>query len=663
MLGRQKSSSDKVSSSETGQGKQPWRALWIVFAAIFLIFLVYEIIERTWLADADPKLLFFLHIIRGVGTSIIAALLVIGYVLRAHPPIFPSESTHDDGPFTEEDLAENQLIRFNNWIVRMRWLASFIAAILIMIVIKFLNYLEDDLFLPLMLLVGALVVANLIFGQLVRRRFLTARLLEMQIGFDLVILTAMLHFSGGIENSLFLVYMLHVIIGGIFLSRLKCYGIVVLIAVLFGGLVFCEMVDLLPHYTLRVFPHGDEKGNLFHAAHDHIYVVSFLTLQLAVMSLTAFFITTIMGQLRAEEGERQAAHQRLGQVVQATGAGFAILSESLRPVWMNSQIRSWLNLDASSEDDMPQHLEEWFGGPDGPEAETFRDGKVRIETRRVADADGNDRFLQVTVSPLKNRSGDVYEVVQLTQDITEQKIVEAEMIQAEKMMVLGTMAAGIAHEVGNPLASISTRLSLLEETGDEELIKESLGVFQEQISRITRIVHGVSSFARPDEMEKTLCQINVPVSEALDILRLHRLSKVVTITTRLAPGLPEINAVKDHLVQVFVNLGLNALEAIPDGGRLTVRTYLENGHIHIAVEDTGSGIPEHLRPRVFDTFFSTKKSGTGMGMGLSIASNIVKNHGGRFEVRDNPGGGTIFEVILPVQMQSSTLAQSGETHS
>ena len=238
--------------------------------------------------------------------------------------------------------------------------------------------------------------------------------------------------------------------------------------------------------------------------------------------------------------------------------------------------------------------------------------------------------------------------MQLTQDITEQKIVEEEMIQAEKMMVLGTMAASIAHEVGNPLASISTRLSLLEEAGDEELIRESLGVFQEQISRITRIVHGVSSFARPDEIEKMPCHINLPVNEALDILRLHRQSKVVTITTRLAPGLPEISAVKDHLVQVFVNLGLNALEAIPGGGRLTVRTYFENGHIRIAFEDTGSGIPEHLRSRIFDTFFSTKKSGTGVGMGLSIASNIVKSHGGRIEVRDSPGGGTVFEGILPV---------------
>ncbi len=650
MLGRRKSGFDKVSSSAAGQGKQLWRVLWIVFAVVFLVFFVYEIIERTWLADADRKLLYFLHIIRGVGTSIIAALLVIGYVLRANPPVFPSESIHDDGPFTEEDLIENRRIHFNNWFVRMRWLASFVAAILIIVVIEFLNYLEDDLFLPLMLLVGALVVANFIFGRLVSRRLFTTRLIEIQIGVDLVILTAMLHFSGGVENALLLVYMLHVIIGGIFLSRRECYGIVVLIALLFGGLVFCEMVDLVPHYTLRVFPHGDEEGGMFHAAHDPLYVVSFLTLQLAVMSLTAFFITTIMGQLRAEEGERQEAHLRLGQVVQATGAGFAILGKSLRPVWMNSQIRSWLNLDARSEDDTPQHLEEWFGGPDGPERKTFVDGEVRIETRRLADAEGNDRFLQVTVSPLKNRSGDVYEVVQFTQDITEQKTVEEEMIQAEKMMVLGTMAAGIAHEVGNPLASISIRLSLLEEAGDEELIRESLGVFKDQISRITRIVHGVSSFARPDETEKTPCHINVPVSEALDILKLHRLSKVVTISTRLAPGLPEISAVKDHLVQVFLNLGLNALEAMPGGGGLTIRTYFEEGHIHVAFEDTGSGIPEDLRSRVFDTFFSTKRSGTGIGMGLGIANNIMKDHGGRLEVRDNPGGGTVLEAILPIRV-------------
>ncbi|MCH7909587.1 MAG: PAS domain-containing protein, partial [Candidatus Hydrogenedentes bacterium] len=494
----------------------------------------------------------------------------------------PRERTEEWPP------VENRIVHFSGWFIRMRWLAGLIAGFLIILVVRIFDYLENETFWPLLTLVMLLLAANLFFTLCLKRRWYLRHLIELQTGTDLVILTAMLHFSGGIENPLLLAYIVHVIIGGILLDKRKCYVIAVSSFVLFAFVAFTEMTGLTKHHSLLIFPHGthqvegqalpmdagdlDEtagpvEGRPFEGevsiepAHDPVYVASVVTLQLLFMLLVAIFVTTMMDRLHVEEDELKAESQRLERVVDATGTGLAILDPSLKPVWMNAQIRSWLNLSATREDEALPGAEGWFGGPDGPEGKTVRDGEVRIDTRSRVDSEGNTRVYQVTISPLKDRAGKVSEVVQLTQDITEHKMLEDEMIHSEKMMVLGIMAAGIAHEVGNPLASISTRLRLLEESEDEKLIKDSIGLLQDQISRIARIVHGVSSFARQGAMKKGPCPINVPVREALDILRFHRLAKVVTIHTELAPGLPEINAVKDHLVQIFLNLGLNALEA------------------------------------------------------------------------------------------------------
>lgn len=242
----------------------------------------------------------------------------------------------------------------------------------------------------------------------------------------------------------------------------------------------------------------------------------------------------------------------------------------------------------------------------------------------------------------------------MTQDITERKAVEAEMVHAGKMAVLGLMAAGIAHEVGNPLASISTRLRLLEEKHDEGFLKESLGLLQNQITRIARMVHGVSQFARPGKNDWTVCQVNALVAEALNVLRLHRLAKTCAIHSKLAAALPETLGAKDQLVHAFLNLGLNALEAMPEGGSLTIETRADREAIRISLADTGKGIDEEIRSRIFNPFFSTKPRG--LGLGLYLVHNIILAHGGHIEVESSPGRGATFTISLPVRTPSDSSA-------
>jgi len=212
------------------------------------------------------------------------------------------------------------------------------------------------------------------------------------------------------------------------------------------------------------------------------------------------------------------------------------------------------------------------------------------------------------------------------------------------------MAAGVAHEVGNPLASISTRLRLLEEVHDEDFLKESIGLLQEQISRIARIVHGVSHFARPAPHEWSLCQINTIVAEALNVLRLHRLAKSCEIHSDLAEPVPDTLGLRDQLLHVFLNLGLNSLEAMPRGGTLTVRTWADGLDIRIVFSDTGEGMSEDTRSKVFNSFFSTK--GSGMGLGLAIVHNIVHAHGGKIEVESQLGHGSSFVLSFPIRTEA-----------
>jgi len=546
-------------------------------------------------------------------------------------------------------LEPHDLVRLNRWFIGLRWLACIVSAAFINVTARILDRVDAHTFWPPAVLVVCLVVANVVFTTMLKQRWLLRYLREIQIGVDLLILTALLHYSGGIENPLSFAYLFHIIIGGILFPRRECYIFVGIASVL-----FCSMA-LAHHYTLRVIPNLEANDyGLLRAGHKPLHVLSLVLLQVVFMALIAFFTTNVMDRLRAEEARALADRQRLEHVLQATGAGLLILDKALQPVWLNDRLRTWLNL---SEDDAKQEserLKEWTGGEAGLAARALRDGQVRAIERQAPHGDSS-RFFQVTVAPLTDSDGQVYQVAELAQDVTERKAAEAEMAHGGKMAMLGVMAASIAHEVGNPLASISTRLRLLEEQHDPTFLSESLSLLQNQIDRISRVVHGVSLFARPSKHEWVPCDVNTAVAEALNVVRLHRLAKLCEIQADLAESLPSTLGLKDQLMHVLLNLGINALEAMPNGGALTVRTHTDGQHVQITFADTGEGMAEEVRSKVFNAFFSTKDEG--MGLGLSIAQNVVRAHRGRIEVESRPGEGTAFTVCLPIL--SATDRQDG----
>lgn len=241
---------------------------------------------------------------------------------------------------------------------------------------------------------------------------------------------------------------------------------------------------------------------------------------------------------------------------------------------------------------------------------------------------------------------------------------QAKLIQMEKLSALGQLSAGLAHEINNPLAVISSlaqyllellegiKLSQIDHAQFVECL-ESLRKIVQESERCGTITYRLLQFAtpKPPKMEST--NINEAIKEVLS-LTLYTLSlKKITIHERLASDLPKVKANGDQLKQVFMNILLNAQTAMPEGGQLMVETLYNpqdgDGKVEIQFADTGVGIPEGIRGRIFDPFFTTKPVGQGVGLGLSVSYGIVKAHGGTIAVASQVNKGTTFIIKLPVQ--------------
>lgn len=237
-------------------------------------------------------------------------------------------------------------------------------------------------------------------------------------------------------------------------------------------------------------------------------------------------------------------------------------------------------------------------------------------------------------------------------DIEQLRELNEHLIRTEKLAAAGTLAAGVAHEVNNPLASISSLIQMLQTryAADTET-SEMLRLISAQITRITQVLRDMMDFARTRAPERTPLDINQIVEASLRLASFDKNFQRLSLTTTIDPDAPVINADRDQLQQVILNLLLNARDAMPDGGEINVLTRYDplTDEIIIEVRDTGTGIaPEH-RTHLFDPFFTTKPAGTGTGLGLAVCYGIITAHDGRIEIMPNDGRGTCVRVALPVK--------------
>nr|MDQ3043436.1 ATP-binding protein [Acidobacteriota bacterium] len=228
-----------------------------------------------------------------------------------------------------------------------------------------------------------------------------------------------------------------------------------------------------------------------------------------------------------------------------------------------------------------------------------------------------------------------------------------QLIRTEKLAAMGTLAAGVAHEVNNPLASISSLIQMMQSNQNlDEETKDKLKLISTQIGRITQVTRDMMDFARVRPAAKSLVDINAGLETALRLASFDKSFQKLQLKKSFTENLPPVLADTDQLQQVFLNLFLNARDAMPTGGELFIKTFPKDSDIQIEIADNGSGIDEKNIKQVFDPFFTTKPTGKGTGLGLAVCYGIITAHGGQIEVSENNARGTKFVILLPTDVSS-----------
>ena len=262
---------------------------------------------------------------------------------------------------------------------------------------------------------------------------------------------------------------------------------------------------------------------------------------------------------------------------------------------------------------------------------------------------GRHIAVNTSVAPLLGKTGARLGRLILIDDITQRVRLEEQLVQNEKLTSLGLLAAGVAHEVNTPLAVISNYIQMLaKQIPADDPRQKTIERIVKQTFRASEIVNNLLNFSRTPNLELSELDLNAVLEETLALVQHPLTASHVTVVKTYQNELPRVLGSTNRLQQVFLNLLINARDAMPSGGMLEVRTSAHNGSVEVEVSDNGAGIPpEHLN-RIFDPFFTTKGSGHGTGLGLSVSYGIIKEHAGRVDVRSTLGKGTSFRLEFPV---------------
>jgi PAS domain S-box-containing protein len=261
---------------------------------------------------------------------------------------------------------------------------------------------------------------------------------------------------------------------------------------------------------------------------------------------------------------------------------------------------------------------------------------------------GGKKTFDIARTPLLDNALQPYGTIIVFEDITDKIRLQQQLLTSEKLASIGLLSAGVAHEINTPLTGISSYIQMLQKKLTDTHYAQILEKVEAQTDRVARIIKNLLAFAHsPSEAAFQRVDIKSSIEEILSLIDYKLKTMNIRLVLELAP-VPPIYVQGERLQQVFINIILNALDAMPGGGELRIRLAAEDGAQVVRISDTGTGIrPEH-RSRIFDPFFTTKGVGKGTGLGLSISYAIVKEHDGRIDVQSEVGRGTTFIITLPV---------------
>lgn len=578
---------------------------------------------------------------------------------------------------TREVLVEQIL-----WLIRLRWIA--VGAL---IASAFLGRVVFPVLASPMLIYACaaiLLICNIIYFLAATKRPENPRpsdiiLGMVQVEVDLLVLTAVLHFSGGVLNPCFLFYIFHVIIAAIILPHSLSSLVGMTAIMLFGLLEVNELFGgaLFGYYPLKLSTTGGPWRNPLYS------LGVFLAFSFTVI-LAQYLTRMIITRMTAKELEAARNSDVLKAVINAMSEGLIFVTNDGNVSICNPAAKLWKREETFNRQehlfkDFPLPLAEKLNGLVSFDKDTAPTEKaISFETTGP-----NKRYVEAKGCQVVGIDGKELGYVIVGQDLTEHKKLETdlrerteeitainellrmsriEMAQREKMVAIGQMATGIAHEIGNPLASISSVAQYLVRRLKIQEQKEQLLVIQYHVSRISNILRRMLSLSRPATGEYKWTDINSLIENTLSLINFDKRAHSVTIENVASINLPKVWLNPQHFEQVFLNVFINALDAMSakpgnEKHTLKITRALKDSMIEIRISDTGTGMTPEIRRRAFDSFFTTKEIGKGTGLGLFITQNLVTEIDGTVELESESGKGTTVIIRIPLKTRRELISR------
>lgn len=472
---------------------------------------------------------------------------------------------------------------------------------------------------------------TIVYGFLLSKIKNLRAMAYQQILGDVVLTTILIYITGGTESIFSFVYLFSVISASMILYRRGGLIVASMSTILFGLLLNLEYYGVL-------IPLG-RKG-IEYTVHDAHYFFYLLGMNMAAFYLVAILSSHISQRLKEVEAElerKKIDYSKLEalyrDIVENVESGLISLDRDGHIGFLNK----------AGEDILGYRFDELYKVSVSkifPWIDLKRKGQLRGEAI-FKKKDGKDIFLGFSISPSRDIGGKVM----VFQDITKVKEMEEQVMRSEKLAAIGELAAGIAHEIRNPIASISGSTEILkEELGGSNHLKPLMDIILREADRLNRLVTDFLQFSKPALPQKEVFPLKDLINETLLSLRGNPdWNQDVKVEVQI-PNSLSLYGDSGQLRQVFLNLFLNAVQAMPHGGILHISALNRDGLVEVSVQDTGLGIPQEIKGKIFDPFFTTKENGTGLG--LTIVHQIIKNHQGEIQVKSEFARGTKVTLRL-----------------
>ncbi len=565
------------------------------------------------------------------------------------------------------------------WLISLRWFAVALVVVGTALGTHLFPMLLDSR--PLYATAGVLLACNVAYMIAARhcreKRQNAVALATVQMEVDLLVLTAVLHFSGGSANPFFLFYVFHVIIATIILPRNLSFAVGVTAIALFGLLAVNELNTgaLLGHYPLQLSASGGLWRNPVYG------LAAFVAFACTVM-IAQYLTRIILVRMASKEREAARNSDLLRAIINAMAEGLIFVAPEGRVALCNPAAKRWRRGGRRQEEDSmdgcPPILAEHIRALAGRDpASQPLEKKIEFSTGEPAP-----RLIEARSYAVAGLDGTPLGHVIVGQDLTDHKKLEADLLdrteqvaainetlkmsrismaQREKMVALGQMAAGIAHEIGNPLTSLSSVAQYLKRRCTDPQLKEMCDVVDHHVRRISVILRRMLDHARPAPSAYTWVNVNEVIKNTLSLIRFDKRAAEVTIIDVPNANLPTVWLNPQNLEQCLLNIVINALDAMEAKGaghdrKLEVVKTVQDEVVEIRISDTGVGMSPEVCRRAFESFFTTKEISKGTGLGLFISNNLVREIDGTIGLQSEPGKGTTVTVRIPVRPKKDLLA-------